>query len=180
MLAKGPTSEEFVDVLKQMKPGIDKAVREHPAAFLQTHHHNPDGPLLSYDNDAIHRICPSKAGFKADSRIPLPANSPDMHKVIEHVVANMKRWADSQWAKQVGVAYGAAENGMHYHKAPVKKKGRSAAPKRREPLAYQQVVRDIFFQNVVADSVRRDVSSLHATYNEIVRLNGGWPEAKHR
>jgi hypothetical protein len=83
--ARGPTAQEFAHVLRTMKPQIDAVVQKYKRGFAY------GGALLSYDHEAIQdAVDPEDCGYDPDCRIPLPPLSPDCHKVIEHVHAQIK------------------------------------------------------------------------------------------
>ena len=106
-------------------------------------------PIYSYDNDPIHLTQLAKLQLKIpdDCKYPLPPNSPDLHRVVEHVMAHLK---------------GAMRQHMH-----------SATGKRPVEEAKAQLLR--VFEGLKAESIASDVKGLPLLYRAIISLRGGWP-----
>ena len=89
----------------------------------------------------------------ARQRHTLPPNSPDMHKVVEHKHALIKR----EFRKRLTVQ-------------------RDVDTPAKAAALLTSVVNDV----VKKASVEADVCSLPATYCAIIEAGGGWPPAKYR
>ena len=76
--AKSTTKEEIQDIIKLWWP---KAQEEMEKLGLK--------PLLSMDNIKIQKAA-KVAGIKRWDKVTLPPYSPDMHKVVEHFIGNLK------------------------------------------------------------------------------------------
>jgi hypothetical protein len=102
--------------------------------------------VLSFDNATPH----TGAADMVDEghRFPLPPNSPDMHKVVEHVhpfvCQRMDKWVQQQGNRKFTMA------------------------------ECKQQLRDIA-QQISKHSVHRDVMSLRDTYSAIVAAGGRYP-----
>jgi hypothetical protein len=119
-------------------------------------------PIISLDNASIH----VKAKQLAKKGVPrlfpgksvkfweLPAYSPDIHKVIEHVH---------------GTVYNA------FKKQLIECDSR---PETWEP--FFGMVKAAFLEHVTTASVRGDIASLQETLKQIVEAKGGWPSKKYR
>jgi hypothetical protein len=85
----------------------------------------------------------------------VPPYSPDLHQVVEHAIAN----TTTRWRRAL------LENA-----------------RRRDVYASVQE----WYEEVAAcfadssQSIAKNVASLDATYQEVIRLGGGWPIAKFR
>jgi hypothetical protein len=170
--AKSTTTEEIQDIINSWWP---KAKADLKARGL--------APKLSMDNIAI-QAGAKGVGLVADQRIHLPPYSPDMHKVIEHEVGQLKRAVYTRLYKE------------HYNVTSAQ---------------VQQIVRDIFYCNVddpvskkkAADlkagmikRLKADSDDLFYTYKVISMeegtewvddqgivhrgVGGGWPKARYR
>ena len=143
--AVGLTSMEFEDVMDQIRQHAEaKLAPELKAAGLDC------GDILySWDNDRTHVGAElATVGIADDMRLELPECSSDMHKVIEHVHANIQREFDEWlWGFTTG-----------------------------KPTVQEckDKVEEIFTQVVSSDSVKSDVYSLHKTYDAIIKANGGY------
>lgn len=148
--AKGPTAEEFVELLsKEVFPEIKRLTSEsHKSLFARV------GFIWSMDNEKIHDAAwptiKQQQGLTDAQRMKLPAKSPDMHKVIEHVMGNLKTW---------------------FQYALLSPEYRD---KRLDTAGYMALMKDIFFTKVTQQSVYSDVMSLADTYHEIELAQGGW------
>lgn len=152
-VAKGPTCEEFEDVMGVVnKRALEVAVK-HPAIFGTES--NPRAPLFSFDNPPIHqKAVLARAGIKPEQRVPLPPRSPDMHKVIEHCFGILSR----------------AMNTSLLCNSHIKSIGQ-----------YRAEIERLFYSCITPESVQADVKSLSATYDCIAgSAQGGWPPAKLR
>lgn len=79
--AKSTTRQEFVDLMKAV---VTKATSQMGELEMK--------PLFSYDNNSIQQV-PNmgEMGLRESDRLPLSRYSPDMHKPIEHVFAQLKK-----------------------------------------------------------------------------------------
>lgn len=109
----------------------------------------------SWDNDKIHQGADlTKVGITAADRFQLPELSSDMHKVVEHVHAwlqlKMQQWLEGKDEAQVTVQDCKAE------------------------------LTRLFEKDLTAESIRRDVASLTATYQAVIDHRGGYIPAGKR
>ena len=148
--ARGPTAREFTDVMKVVKRKAEKINRE---AGLGP-------PVYSFDNAPIHDMALLEViGITGNDRAPLPARSPDMHKVIEHVFGTLE---------------GAMQNLLHEDPSL------STAPQ------YKAALVKLFRSVITAESVQKDIRSLRSTYDIIHKsrdaggVEGGWPPSRYR
>lgn len=148
--AKGPTGREFLDVMRVFKRGAE-------AINLQA---KLDEPIYSFDNAPIHDMALLETiGIEGTDRAPLPARSPDMHKVIEHVFGTLE---------------GAMQKALH------------ADPSLCTAKQYKTLLLKLFKSNITATSVRKDIKSLKSTYDVIRKsrdeggVEGGWPPSQYR
>jgi hypothetical protein len=133
--AKSTTRDEFVDLMKALVP---KARAEMGQLGLQ--------PLFSYDNNRIQQVPDMGVmGLREDERLPLSRYSPDMHKAIEHVFAQLKQKVEWQLLQPRAQAL--------------------------TPLAAQQLVGHCF-ESIEARSIFLDACSLPATYFVISGVEG--------
>lgn len=151
--ALGPTSIEYLDVMRK----IQRRAEATNAAY------GLGEPLYSFDNAAIHNMeMLEQIGITAGengNRVPLPARSPDMHKVIEHVFAIL-------------------EGGMQalLHEDPSLTKGKE----------YAAALRQLFKSMITQQSIEKDIRSLMPLYGMLHRsrsrggVEGDWPPAKFR
>ena len=116
--AKGCTMEEWKAVMAKFQAAAEKVVRsaEWRGKLGRVR------PLWSFDNDRIHTNVFVLATLKINkrNRPPLPANSPDMHGVVERCIQRLKR-AFHKW--------------LYRH------------PADRTMEQYQQALRELFFTN---------------------------------
>ena len=113
----------------------------------------PDGVRWSWDNAPWHGDAARALKLPARQRHTLPPNSPDMHKVVEHQHALIKR----EFRKRLTVQ-------------------RDVDTPAKAAALLTSVVNDV----VKKASVEADVCSLPATYCAIIEAGGGWPPAKYR
>lgn len=106
---------------------------------------------FSYDNAKPHNK--AQQALPPGSRLDLPALSPDMHKVVEHVhprmAAEMLRWLRQRGGKA-------------------------------EVAECEQELRAVFARVATADAVDRDVASLPGTYQAIIAAGGEFPAKSFR
>jgi hypothetical protein len=81
---KRTTKEEFEHIMK-----LVLAAREERVAKNKSKYKNATVPLLTADNAKWYDIDFQRLGFKV-KKIKIPARSPDIHKVVEHVVARLE------------------------------------------------------------------------------------------
>lgn len=122
--------------------------------------HGLEDPRYSFDNATIHKM-EELEGLALDwnDRVELPAKSPDMHKVIEHV-------------------FGTLETAMQeaLHDDPSLSRGHQ----------YAALLRDLFKNLITPDSVQKDIMSLYPLYRMLSRsknaggVGGDWPPARFR
>lgn len=148
--AKGPTAQEFTDVMKGFKKRAEDINRKHDLG----------DPVYSFDNARIHDMSLLETiGIDGSDRAPLPARSPDMHKVIEHVFGTLE---------------GAMQRELHDR------------PDLCTAEQYKATLERLFRSLITAQSVRKDISSLKDTYDVIRKsrdeggVEGGWPPSMYR
>ena len=116
------------------------------------HLHAGEEWQLSYDNASVHKKMATE-GPKHE-RVRLPAKSPDMHKVVEHVhgwlTQKMQKWLLQQ-------------------KAPI-----------RVTPADAQAELERLFKSYPKESVLGDVRSLPETYKAIIAVDGAYPIKRYR
>lgn len=150
--AVGCTSAEWADCMERFKEAAKRAVR---LGGWHAYHKYPATKFWSFDNDKIHQ---NKNLWRALSiqkknRYPLPPNSPDMHKVVEHCIHNLKtKFKDFLYKN----------------------------PKQLTMAEYQKVLKNIFHKEVKAESIKEDVDTLYDTYRGILRARGGQPPQQFR
>lgn len=84
-VAKTMTAAEFTAVMGKLQAEVEAACRDHPEAFPIGH------PVYSLDNAKPHKRWQDSQPAERLNRIP--ANSPDIHKVVEHPLKPFKeRW----------------------------------------------------------------------------------------
>jgi ureidoglycolate hydrolase len=86
--------------------------------------------------------------------LKLPAYSPDIHKVIEHV-------------------HGTVYNGFMEQLMMMEVKPATCQ-------AFIDMVGHAFTKHVSVESVQKDIASLKDTLTQIVLAQGGWPSKKYR
>lgn len=113
------------------------------------------GPVFSFDNAPIHQGAALLKELQLDGakRASLPPSSPDMHKCIEHVFGTLTR----AMAKSI-------RSNMNLSTA----------------AAYKAEIVRLFYSVITPSSVQKDVASLKATYEEIKKVEGDWPEQRFR
>ena len=108
-------------------------------------------PWWSFDNDRIHTNKERLRFLRINgrNRVPLPPRSHDMHRVIEHCINALKA-AFQQW--------------LYTHPAP------------RSVAEYRAALEKIFFTQITAESIAKDVRGLPALFRVIAskQFNGGW------
>lgn len=134
------------------------AIKEKAEAMLQPAMAAAGGKpkiMYSWDNDKIHAGADlERVGITSSMRLELPPLSSDMHKVIEHVHAQVQRKFDDWLWDYEG-----------------------QGPTAQECM---DQVEAIFRQQITTESIFRDVHSLHATYAAIIAAEGGYPAPKFR
>lgn len=137
--------------MSELQQEVDKLVksRQWKAEFQGTAQ-----PIYSYDNDPIHLtdLVKTKLRIRADCKYPLPPNSPDLHRVIEHVMATLK-------------------GGM---------RGYVHSVRGRRPIDEAMGQLRSLFNGLKAKSIADDVAGLHELYKEIIAAKGGWPSGRVR
>ncbi len=116
------------------------------------------GPLYSFDNDRIHTVVEVLASLQINkrNRVPLPANSPDLHGVVERCIARLKR-AFQQW--------------LYDH------------PAARTMEEYQQALKHLFFNDPTVASPRvinKQVEAMPKVYAAVVAAKGDHPPKRFK
>ena len=159
--ARGPTAQEFADVMAKVMADTKTEVEDKHTASLtwagQLHK-----AKYSFDSAKIHQTAlaskpdgsPSlmqAVGFLPQMRITLPPYSPDLHKVIEHAHARalyqFRRWLYQDPTKHTDVE------------------------------VYKAKFEEIFRQANPAHVIKADVASLKETYKHVKENWGKWPPA---
>ena len=114
--------------------------------------------VWSFDNDRVHTASLPELRVRGvltpSNRAPLPPHSPDMHKVIEHCIGRLTSMVVAELADTEDVQLSVAH--------------------------WQARLLDMFFNGISAESIARDVSSLAATYQAIIDVEGAWPAKTFR
>lgn len=114
--------------------------------------------VYSFDNDAVHQGAMEELQQRGlitnSNRAPLPPNSPDMHKVVEHSIARLTSMVNSELAHTEDLVL------------PVEH--------------WRSRLEQMFLTGITAASIRADVASLKATYQAIIDVAGSWPPRKYR
>jgi hypothetical protein len=116
-------------------------------------HPNFKGQIIySFDNDRAHtKAVPylEAAGvLNSSNRAPLPALSPDMHKVVEHTHALLM---------------------YHFNEMM-----ETLDDRPRSVDFYIEKLREIFFREVTPEIITKDTRTLRATYRAIIAADGGY------
>lgn len=135
-------------VLQPIKEKMAAMVNEHPETYS-------NGVWFSWDNATWHKdISVLKAdGMPTVNQLPLPPLSHDLHKVIEHVIGNLKRKA----VRHV------------------------VTHKLKDVKQIKDAVEKIFYEEIKAESLQADIMSLRDTYKIVASkvekggTAGGWP-----
>ena len=95
-LAKGTTSKEFCDVMEKIQQAATMRVAP------QLNPQQGEQLVYSYDNDSVHKGALEELRVRglltSTNRAPLPPNSPDMHKVVEHCIARVTSMVNAELA----------------------------------------------------------------------------------
>lgn len=140
------------EFFKHIKKIDAKADRDWARLPNKSEWHGSSRLVYSFDNPKIHEAALPKIEELGLERQSLPTYSPDMHKVIEHVHG----WIGAEFKKRL------------LQDATI-----------NTPVKYAKLLEEIFF-NITAAQIAKDVASLPATYQEIIRLLGDWPAKKFR
>jgi hypothetical protein len=156
--AMGLTSMEFEDVMQEIRLDAEKKLAPH----LKAAGKDTGDIRYSWDNDRIHQGADlMSVGIADDMRLELPELSSDMHKVIEHVHAQIQYHFDNWlWEFREG------KPTVDMCKAKVQEIFMGVEG-RKEPL-------------ITRDAIKSNVNSLHDTYRAIIGVNGGYPAKKFR
>lgn len=145
--AKGCTNQEWAHLMEDIM-----AVAEQRRARCRKW---PTGQpcLWSFDNDKIHQKAETLVSLKINykNRLPLPPNSPDMHRVVEHCIGRLKS-AFRKW--------------MYAH------------PQARSMKQYRQALHTLFFTDdhiTGSDPITKDTEKLPALFKHILAAKGSWP-----
>lgn len=120
-----------------------------------------NGVYLSLDNATWHKEASTLQGIRGlrVHQLPLPPQSHDFHKVIEHAINTLKSAADKYFSDHPEISK------IEDVKAAFEK---------------------LFYEVVTRDAVSKDVESLKATYGVVNRsvqrggTAGGWPPKRYR
>ena len=147
-VAKGPTCEEFEDVMGIVNSKAKLVALKNPGIFGSEE--SPRPPLFSFDNPPIHQNAMlSRAGIKPAQRVPLPPRSPDMHKVIEHCFGRLTREMNTSLLSNPSI------KSIEQYKAEIER---------------------LFYSKITRESIQAGVVSLVDTYTYIKGpAQGGWP-----
>ncbi len=152
--AKRQTSDEFAERVLDVKQLSLASKDKHPEYYKK------GGPFYSWDNASFHTSMKlHDVGLSEEDMWLLPPNSPDMHKVIEHVVGRVKRALREELCDNANIT-------------TVKQ--------------VKHVCKQVFFNRITVESVRKDIDSLPTTYRHIhaKKSQGGregdWSLAKYR
>lgn len=153
-LARGPTGEEvaldvLVPILQQAHQELAGRLGRVQGRRLQ--------PRLSLDNPTVHVSALKHykdelvaAGWKRNTRFPLPKYSPDFHRVIEHThgraVLAFRKWMYDN-------------------------------PKKHSTAEYKQVFEDMYRGCCNAESIASDVAGLPELYAYVADNDGEWAPA---
>ena len=97
--ARGPTSQEFLHVMRDFRAEALKVAAKHPNVFTKGAR-----VKFSFDNPPIHNTAPlAEVQIQKEDRVRLPARSPDMHKTIEHVFGTLTRAMNASLARDPGL-----------------------------------------------------------------------------
>jgi hypothetical protein len=144
-VAEGVTSEEFAEVM-----GI---IRESAEFLLGSPEERSTPIMYSWDNDRVHKGAHEELeqdGWDLQNhRMELPELSSDMHKVIEHIHAQLQCWFE-QWLQEREESEVTVEEAM-------------------------QKLDQFFYDKVTWEAVTADVLSLKKTYKGIIAIGGRWP-----
>ncbi len=137
----------MAEFTREAEAKISQHLRTHPASPLCY------GAIWSYDNPSIHDVDLTDLGITEDDRAPLPPQSGDMHKVIEHVHARVCD-AFREWV---------ARN-----------------PRVTSPTQLRNQFEALFYEVITPASVHADVQSLPALWQWIRDHNGDYAPASLR
>lgn len=161
-LAKGPTAQEFTDVMQQVMADTHVEVETKHQDKL-TWSGQVHKAKYSFDSARIHQSALntrgddgspsmlSDVGFLPHMRIILPPYSPDLHKIIEHAHARAM-YHFRKWLYQDPTKYTDVE-------------------------VYKTKFEELFIQANSANAVKADVASLKETYKYVKDNWGSWPPA---
>jgi hypothetical protein len=150
--AKGCTAREFCEVMSQIQEEARSRVLPSLMGSQQQQ------MVWSFDNDRVHEAALAELRVRglltATNRAPLPPHSPDMHKVIEHCIGRLTSMVLAELADTEAVQLSVAH--------------------------WQARLEDMFFNNITAESIAKDVVSLADTYRAIIDVEGAWPAKAFR
>jgi hypothetical protein len=117
-----------------------------PVARQRTYHHSGRIARFSWDNNSIFKSADlQRMGLQPADKVALSEYSPDLHKPIEHVFAQLKHAVQEQLLQPRSQPLTAAEA--------------------------QQLVYDCFMA-ISTESIRKDVDSLPVTYHVVAGDKG--------
>ena len=144
-VAQGLAYQEVVHLYtKGIVPDSQQKVATHPKFKGQL--------IYSLDNDSAHKkalpLLKEAGVLNGSNRAPLPALSPDMHKVVEHTHALL----------------------MYHFNEMLETLDDSP----RSVEFYLEKLREIFFREVTPEIITKDTRSLRASYMAIKEAKGGY------
>ena len=148
------TASEFQErVLQPLIPKWKALVKEYPSIYR-------DGVYLSWDRATYHQegTVLKNTGLKF-KRLPVPAQSHDIHKVIEHAINTVKAAARKWFVDH---------------------------PEVQTMEGIKREFKRLFFEVLTREGIRKDIRSLRYTYRAINYgpkaggTAGDWPAKKYR
>lgn len=146
MPAKRTTKDEWVDVMTNILNARKARVEDKKSAYKAA-----KKPLLTIDNAAWYKIKYEDLGFDME-KLPLPARSPDIHKFVEHAVANLENTM-TEWERD--------------------------HPNVTDPEELWAQLERLFYATS-GESVAADIRGMRHTLAAIIEAKGNWPAAKYR
>lgn len=159
--AKGVTREEFIDFMKRAQQAVYKKLQDAQAREVWERAVGRWGvpgndPIFSFDHPNIHGgnkpgIIMAAMGLTRASHFMLPANSCDIHKIIEHLHARLVG-AFQKWLYEDSTKYNLD--------------------------VYKRRLEQIFYTCPEIASppvIQKEVNSLPALFQELIDIKGAWP-----
>lgn len=139
---------------------IDLVIRKHSAHWHRAWQVSKTGKAyVSFDNAAWHNeeefyaaVKKMHLGGKVE-RIPLPPGSPDVHKVVEHVIGLLKRLLNKALREDATLC---------------------------TMKQYKKKAEQIFNHIIKTSGIQKDIASLPSTYEAVLAAGGGWAPPKKR
>jgi len=146
--AKYMTSEEFEVIFGQIRSAVEARIPLHLASFC---HHDRHRVQYSYDHSRVHEG--ARLPLTPQERMPLPPCSPDIHKIVEHAISNVKR------------------------KFQMLMREKDATPEIHEAV---EVLKSVCYIEPTAEQLGKDCEGLVGTLEGILKEKGGWPPKRLR